>query len=99
MTGHEGFMSNGAMLTLQACPRCNGAVLRSPPSEFEGTLCVNCGWRQPDISAEVQAQIEARLGKPSVEEPYTRRRIGRGKPPLSGWERAKRQKERDRRAQ
>jgi hypothetical protein len=94
--GNEVCESATVMIALHACPRCNGAVLEYPPPDAEGALCITCGWRQPDISPDVQAQIEAHLGKPSLEKPYTHTRIGRGKPALSGWERVKLQRERAR---
>ena len=84
------------MLDLHGCPRCNGAVVEYPWSD-DGTYCINCGWRRPDISPEIQAQVEAHLGKSYMETHYAHNRIATGKPPLSGWERIKRARERARR--
>jgi Zn ribbon nucleic-acid-binding protein len=85
------------MISLGSCPRCNGAVLEYLPSGTESALCINCGWRQPDIPPQVQAQVDAHMGRPYLEQPYNRNRIGTGKPPLSGWDRVKLRRERERR--
>ena len=80
---------------------------RSPPdvvytpidvTSADGTLCVNCGWRKADVPPEIQTQVEAHLGTPYMEERYTHSRIGTGKPPLNGWERVKRRREREKAA-
>ena len=84
------------MIILQACPKCRGAVLEHDPAVLEdGPLCVNCGWRRSDIPPDVRAQVEARLGQPYLEDRYIHSRIGTGKPPLSGWQRLKRLRERN----
>ena len=86
------------MIHTNACPRCQGAVLEYAPPVEENALCINCGWRRREISAEIQAQVSDRLGQPDVEERYTRSQIGTGKPPLSGWDRVKLRRERERQA-
>ena len=78
------------MISLHECPRCNGAVLEHSPVDMDGAMCINCGWRRSDILPDIQAQVEAHLGKPYLEPRYAHSRIGTGKPPLSGWERLKR---------
>lgn len=87
------------MIALEDCPRCGGAVLdyRSPITD--SPLCITCGWRRAEISAEVLAEVEAYKGKPYMEDRYTHKQIGTGKPPLSGWEREKRRRERNERRQ
>lgn len=86
------------MISLEGCPRCNGAMLKYPDPVVDGTLCVNCGWRKADVPPEIQTQVEAHLGKPYMEERYTHSRIGTGKLPLNGWERVKRRREREKAA-
>ena len=83
------------MIVLHACPRCSGAVLEYPPPTTDSALCINCGWRRSQIPPAIQAQVEAHLGQPFMEERYTRERIGTGKPPLNGWDRVKRRRERE----
>ena len=61
----------------------------------ESPLCIACGWRQPEVPAEVQAEVEAYLGRPFVKDHYTHSQIGKGKPSLSGWEKEKRRRERE----
>ena len=85
------------MIILQACPKCRGSVLEHGPAVLEdGPLCVNCGWRRSEIPPDVRAQVEARLGQPYLEDRYIHSRIGTGKPPLSGWQRLKMLRERNR---
>ena len=81
------------MITLAACPRCGGAVLDYGTQMADSPLCLICGWRQRDIPLAIQAEVAAHLGKSYVQNGYLQRPIGRGKPPLSGWERAKRRRE------
>ncbi len=85
----------GVMITLQACPRCGGAVLDYGSPFADSPLCLTCGWRRPEISPEIQAEVDAHMGKPFLEDRYVHRHIGTGKPPLSGWEREKRRRERE----
>jgi len=40
-------------------------------------------------------QVKEHLGDPYMEDRYTHARIGTGKPPLSGWDRVKRRRERE----
>jgi hypothetical protein len=48
-----------------------------------------------EIPPDVQAMVADHLGKPYMEDRYTHHRIGTGKPPLSGWDRIKRARQRD----
>ncbi len=81
------------MITLNACPRCSGAILDFGSPNVDGPLCITCGWRRPDVPLDVQLEVEAHVGLESTAR-YLRKRIGTGKPPLSGWEAKKRQRER-----
>ena len=81
------------MISLHACPRCDGAVLEHGSSDDEDAGCINCGWRRQDIPEDVTDRVQAHLGKPSIDNYYTRQQIGQGKPPLSGWDRIKHQRE------
>ena len=88
---------NRTMMKLKACPRCEGAVLELAGVGGEDGLCINCGWRRPDVPVDIQEQVEARLGQRYVDDHYTQSRIGTGKPPLSGWDRVKLRREREQR--
>ena len=78
-----------AMNERQMCPRCNGVVLDDP---FEGEMkCVTCGWRPRSVPDDVEREVEAHRGKSNIG--HNRKRPPRGKPPLSGWERVKRRKD------
>ena len=59
-------------------------------------MCINCGWRRPDIPDDVQREVVAHRGDAYLEGRYIHERIGTGKPPLSGWDRKKRLRERAR---
>ena len=83
------------MLKLHSCPRCDGAILEYQPPDSDGGLCVNCGWRRKSISSDVLVEVRAHLGQPYVDDHYARKQIARGKPQPSGWERAKRRRERE----
>ena len=84
------------MITVNACPRCHGAVLEYRAPATDGALCVNCGWRRPSIPPDIQAQVEAHLGEPFLREDRKgNHRVGTGKPPLSGWDRVKRRRARE----
>lgn len=83
------------MITLDDCPRCGGAVLDYSSPIADSPLCLTCGWRRAQISAEVQSEVDSHLGKAFMEDRYSHRQIGTGKPPLSGWEREKRRRERE----
>lgn len=83
------------MIALHSCPRCKGAVLEYAGSYVDNAMCLNCGWRKADVPAEVMAQVKDHLGQPYMEDRYTHTRIGTGKPPLSGWDRVKRRRERE----
>jgi hypothetical protein len=67
-------------------------VLEYTARADEDALCVNCGWRRPNIPPDVQAYVDEHLGKDQLRERYERTSIGTGKPPLSGWQRLKRQR-------
>ena len=82
------------MISLLACPKCNGAVLEDPLPLADNPLCVNCGWRCPAVPRDVQAEVEAHLGRDTVEQRIPER-IGKGEPPMSGWQRTKRRRERE----
>ena len=81
------------MIRFGACPRCGGAVIDEAPPLEDSPMCITCGWRRPDVPVDIQAEVTAHLGKKFVENRYTHRQIGKGKAPLSGWERTKRLRE------
>ena len=81
------------MITLGVCPRCNGAVVNYTLPTEDSPLCLMCGWRQQEVSPAIQAEVQKYLGKSYVEDRYSSKPIGSGKPPLSGWEREKRRRE------
>ena len=82
-------------IKLSDCPRCNGAVMdyRSPIAD--SPMCITCGWRKETVPQDVLDEVEAHLGKAFMEDRYTHKQIGTGKPPLSGWEREKRRRQRE----
>jgi hypothetical protein len=59
-------------------------------------MCITCGWRKVGVPADVLAKVQARLGKTFMEDRYSHKQIGTGKPPLSGREPEKRRRERTR---
>ena len=69
-----------AMIDLGACPRRRGPVVDFAEPFDDSPLCVVCGWRRSEIPAEVSAF----LGKDISLTRHIRKRIGAGKPPLSG---------------
>ena len=77
------------MTTDETCPRCGGAVIDYRCQAVDTALCITCGWRRRDVPPGVQQEVEAHLGKSYVENRYMHSRLGKGKPPLSGWEREK----------
>ena len=83
------------MMNLQGCPRCDGAVVEYSRPDIDNAMCVNCGWRRQDIPPDVQEAVEAYLGKAYLEDRGSHSRIGTGKPPLSGWDRVKRKRQRE----
>ena len=85
------------MLTLGVCPRCKGAVVDYALPSSDSPLCLTCGWCHQEVSPAIQAEVQKYLGKSYVEDRYSNKPIGSGKPPLSGWEREKRRRERLRR--
>lgn len=82
-------------MNLSECPRCGGAVLDYASPDADSPLCLTCGWRRAEIPAEVRAEVEEHIGKAYMDDRYSHRQIGTGKPPLSGWEREKRRRERE----
>ena len=82
------------MMSLHGCPRCSGAVVDDPIAADDDALCVNCGWRRADIPLHIQTEVAAHLGKPYMGDRYTHHRIGKGKPPLSGWDQIKQRRAR-----
>ena len=84
------------MIIFAACPRCGGPVLDYGCQVADSPLCIMCGWRRRDIPPAIQAEVKAHLGKGFLQDRYTHKRVGGGKPPLSGWEREKRRRERER---
>ena len=81
------------MIIFGACPRCGGAVIEDTSPMEDSPLCITCGWRRTELSREIRAEVEAHLGEKSIGNRYVHRRIGKGKTPLSGWERVKRLRE------
>ena len=59
----------------------------------DGAVCINCGWRRQEIPADVLEQVQAHLGEPFLDSRHPQKRIGTGKPPLSGWDRVKLRRE------
>ncbi len=97
---YDGYMSystapeaEATMLTFHGCPRCKGTVIASTARADEDPMCVNCGWRRPNIPADVQEYVDEHLGQPQLRERYERTYIDTGKPPLSGWQRLKRRRQ------
>ena len=84
------------MIRFHACPRCEGAVLENTRSYADDATCISCGWRRAGIPDDVRDQVQEHLGKRVLESSYVRDRVGTGKPPLSGWDRVKLQRERAR---
>jgi hypothetical protein len=78
--------------TLQACPRCRGAIIDYGHPPDESPMCIVCGWREQKVPRAVADEVSEHLGRPYVEHNYTHSSPFRGKPPLSGWEREKRRK-------
>ena len=76
------------------CPRCEGPIVDAEDPVEDSPLCITCGWRRSDVAPDVQAEVEAFMGKDVPRPRSPRKRIGTGKPPLSGWEREKRRKDR-----
>ena len=83
------------LITLDDCPRCGGAVLDYSSPITDSPLCMTCGWRKVQVSADVQSEFEKYFGMTFAGGRKTARQVGTGKPPLSGWERKKRRRERE----
>ncbi len=58
-------------------------------------MCVNCGWRHRVLPVDVLTVVWASIGKTEVAEGKAYSRRGTGKPPISGWERRKRGRDRE----
>ena len=82
-------------IKLSECPRCSGAVMDYESPIADSPMCITCGWRMEIVPQDVLDEVEAHLGKAFMEDRYTHRQIGTGKPPLSGWEREKRRRQRE----
>ena len=48
------------------CPRCKGAVIDYQVSSEDSPTCLTCGWREQQVSADVQREINASLGHPKL---------------------------------
>ncbi len=83
------------MISLDSCKKCGGAVIDYASPITDSPMCITCGWRRVEVSPEVQAEVEAHLGKAFMDDRYSHKQIGTGKPPLSGWEREKRRRQRE----
>jgi hypothetical protein len=89
------------VIDFRTCPRCEGTVLVTrPQGRFDTVIddpsCINCGWRRTVVPPDVLTEVRARMGKAYMESRYFRNEIGKGKVPLSGWERSKQRRERER---
>ncbi len=74
-------------ITLRACPRCNGAVIDYGYTYADNPLCVTCGWRRAEVSADVLAEVRSHLGKPLIENRYLENQMrGRRAPPREEWD-------------
>ena len=82
------------MSKAEPCPRCHGIVVDEPLQDEP--ICINCGWRPPSIPPDVQREVDTHMGESSIERAH--KHIPRGKPSLSWAERARRRKERQRKA-
>ncbi len=67
---------------LQACPRCEGAIVDYSHPSVESPMCIVCGWREQRIPQTVADEVSEHLGRPYVEHTYTHSSPFRGKPPL-----------------
>jgi hypothetical protein len=83
-------MWDGTMITAEPCPRCQGVVVDEPLQDE--LICINCGWRPRLVPPDVQREVDARLGEPSVERAH--KHIPRGKTSVKWSERVRRRKER-----
>ena len=48
------------------CPRCNGAVIDYQSSSEDSAKCLTCGWRDQQVSQDVQREINVSLGQPKL---------------------------------
>ena len=78
------------MITAEPCPRCHGNVSDEPLQDE--LICINCGWRPLVVATDVQREVDAHRGEPTVERAHNH--IPRGMPSLSWSERARLRKER-----
>ena len=63
-------------LTLGTCPKCRGAVLDYGSPLLDSPLCVNCGWREPDLPQVILTHLRSGLNGASARGPYALRRDG-----------------------
>jgi hypothetical protein len=61
---------------------------------MEDELCINCGWRSKEVPNDVLDEVKNHLGKGLMANGNSKRQIGTGKPPPSGWDRVKGKRER-----
>jgi len=64
------------MINFRACARCNGDVLEYFSADHERALCINCGWRAPEVPEDVSKQVKAHKGMRHIEDAYTRDQSG-----------------------
>ena len=64
------------MIDFRACPRCSGDVLEYYPADSERALCINCGWRAPDVPEGVTEQVKAHKVMRHIEDAYKRDNVG-----------------------
>ncbi|MCX8213737.1 MAG: hypothetical protein OTJ97_04410 [SAR202 cluster bacterium] len=64
------------MINFRACPRSNGDVLEYFPADHERALCINCGWRAPEVPEDVSKQVKAHKGMRHIEDAYKRDQSG-----------------------
>ena len=55
-----------AAIHTETCPRCNGAVVDYQTSDEDSPTCLTCGWRDQQVSPDVQREINASLGQPKL---------------------------------
>jgi hypothetical protein len=80
------------ILTLQACPRCQGAVIDYSHPPEESAMSIVCGSRDRNVPKAVADEVSEHPGRPFVEHSYTHHSPYRGGAPLSGWYRGTRRR-------
>jgi Zn ribbon nucleic-acid-binding protein len=67
-------------IQIAKCPRCTGAVIDYQSSSEDSAKCLTCGWRDQQVSQDVQREINVSLGEPKLAvSPYL------GKPSRVEW--------------